>query len=83
MSVQYYQKFCQDHIGQDVEIRDHHGKTYVGKIERVDHENVYLRQSPPPSQHQGPGLFFLPLALGALIAIPFVGIAGARRRAYY
>ncbi|ADU30491.1 hypothetical protein [Evansella cellulosilytica] len=83
MSVNYYYQLCQDNIGQDVEITDHHGKKYFGKIEKVDHENVYLRQEPAPSEQTGPGLFFFPLAVGALIAIPLIGIAGFRRRAYY
>ncbi|MFA9556861.1 hypothetical protein ACERII_06140 [Evansella sp. AB-rgal1] len=84
MSVQYYYNLCNECMGQDVEITDHHGKKYAGKIEKVDHENVYLRQASAPSaQGQGPGLFFFPLAAGALIAIPLIGIAGFRRRRYY
>ncbi|MBU9721450.1 MULTISPECIES: hypothetical protein [Bacillaceae] len=84
MSVDYYYKMCCDHMGQDVEITDKHGKVYVGKIEKVDSENVYIReQSAPPRDSHGPGLFFFPLAVGALVAIPLIGIAGFRRRAYY
>ncbi|SDZ57984.1 hypothetical protein SAMN05421736_1192 [Evansella caseinilytica] len=84
MSVQHYYKLCHDHLGKEVEIRDVHGKVYIGKIEKVDQQNVYLRQSAAPSDYgQGPGVFFLPLAIGALIAIPLIGIAAFRPRAYY
>lgn len=87
MSADYYYKLCHDHIGQDVEITDRHGKIYTGKIERVDRENVYLRphDSVPGHGHHhgGPGLFFLPLVAAGLIAIPLIGIAGFRRRPYY
>lgn len=84
MSLDYYYKLCHDHMGQEVEIRDHHGKTYVGTIERVDRENVYLRQAATPGpSHSGPGVYFFPLAVGALVAIPLIGIAGFRRRRVY
>ncbi|MBU9711786.1 hypothetical protein [Evansella tamaricis] len=84
MSGEHYYKVCCDHMGQDVEITDREGKVYVGKIERVDREYVYIREErAPQGGHQGPGLFFFPLALGALVAIPLIGIAGFRRRPYY
>ncbi|MBB5173864.1 hypothetical protein [Texcoconibacillus texcoconensis] len=83
MSAEYYYNFCQQHMGQEVEITDHHGKVHVGKIEKVDRENVYLRTQAPPPTDRGYGMFFFPLAVGALVAIPLIGIAGARRRPYY
>ncbi|MCD8509033.1 MAG: hypothetical protein LRY73_03535 [Bacillus sp. (in: Bacteria)] len=59
MSVDYYYKFCTEHMHREVEIRDHHGKVYVGTIERVDREKVYIRQAARPSAgHSGPGVFF-------------------------
>lgn len=64
---------------REVEIRDHHGKVYVGTIERVDREKVYIRQAARPSAgHSGPGVFFLPFAAGLLIGVPLGAIAFAR-----
>lgn len=84
MSVEYFHKFCLEHMQREVEIRDHHGKVYIGTIEKVDIEKVYIREAArPPIGHSGPGLFFLPFAAGFLIGIPFGAIAFARPYRYY
>ena len=84
MSADYYYQMCHEHMGQEVEIRDRHGKVYTGTIEKVDHENVYIRPpAPPPGHGHGPGVFFFPLVVAGLIAIPLIAIAAfAPRRRY-
>ena len=82
MSADYYYKFCTEHMHREVEIRDHHGKVYVGTIEKIDREKVYIREAARPSGHSGPGVFFLPFAAGFLFGIPFGAIAFARPYRY-
>ena len=81
MSCEKYHHLCRTNIGREVEIRDHHGKFHVGKIERVDRERVYLRPIGPSGNH-GHGTYFF--AAAALTAIAFTSIAFFRfRRPYY
>ncbi|WP_096435185.1 hypothetical protein [Alteribacter populi] len=75
MSHEYYH-LCRDSIGAEVEIRDCHGKVYVGTIDRVDPDHVYLRPI-GPCDH-GHGMYFF--AGAALTAIAFASIVAFRFR---
>ncbi|WP_096188024.1 hypothetical protein [Evansella halocellulosilytica] len=78
MSCDYYYNLCKDNIGSEVEIRDHHGKVYVGTIERVDSRNVYLRPiGPSPSGPDHCSYFF---AAAALTVVALASIAAFRFR---
>ncbi|WP_096200501.1 hypothetical protein [Bacillus sp. FJAT-45350] len=78
MSCQHYYNLCKESVGAEVEIRDHHGKMYVGTIERVDPEFVYLRPIGPTSTDHGHGMYFF--AAAALTAVALVSIAAFRFR---
>ncbi|MGM8211167.1 hypothetical protein ACLIBH_00045 [Virgibacillus sp. W0430] len=82
MSCEKYYHLCKKNVGAEVEIRDHHGKVYVGAIERFDRDRVYLRPVGPTHGH-GHGMHFF--AAAALIAISFASIAffRFRRRPFY
>ncbi|WP_209124618.1 hypothetical protein [Alkalihalobacillus sp. BA299] len=77
MSCEYYYNICSKNIGAEVEIRDRHGKVYVGQIERVDRERVFLRTVGPSHGH-GHGMYFF--AAAALTAIALVSIVAFRFR---
>ena len=77
MSCEYYYKLCSENIGAEVEITDHHGKVYVGSIERVDRDFVHLRPIGPSTGH-GPGMYFF--AAAALTAVALASIAAFRFR---
>lgn len=77
MSREKYYDLCNRNIGREVEIRDHHGKVYVGSIDRVDRECVYLRPI-GSSVDPGHGTYFF--AAAALTAIALVSIAFFRFR---
>jgi hypothetical protein len=58
----YYYGVCCDHIGSAVEIRCHDGGHYIGYVDSVDRDMVYLRpleedDCPPDRGCDGPGLF--------------------------
>ncbi|WP_206738091.1 hypothetical protein [Fictibacillus sp. S7] len=70
MKEHYYGLCCQ-YMGQDVEITTTDGNRYVGTIQNVDAENVYLL----PHQDDGTGRFF-PLLGAGLIGLGLGTIAG-------
>ncbi|WP_078430538.1 hypothetical protein [Alkalihalobacterium alkalinitrilicum] len=82
MSYEYYYDLCSRNIGADVEIRDHHGKLYVGQIERVDRECVYLRPI-GPSHGPGHGMYFFAAAALTAIAIASIAAFRFRRRRFH
>lgn len=79
MSHDYYYRLCEDNIGSEVEIRDCHGKAYVGTIEKVDDRYVYLRPSGPSPDH-GHGMYFFAAAALTTIALASIVAFRFRRR---
>lgn len=74
---QYYYDVCCEHIGRPVEIRTYDGEHYVGIVDSVDADMVYLRpldeaDCPPGADgFDGPGLFFF--GFGGAFAGGFLG----------
>lgn len=82
MSYEKYYHLCKDNIGAEVEIRDHHGKVYVGSIERVDRDCVYLRPI-GPTPHHGHGMYFFAAAALTTIALASIAFFRFRRRRFF
>ncbi|WP_282935563.1 hypothetical protein [Paenibacillus sp. RC67] len=72
MSTHHNYKKCKQYMHRQVRITTVHGKTYVGKIVKVDKNKVYIQAVRPAGKNKATVSFFpfiLPLVLFDLLVI--------------